>query len=169
MRLRWVFTVQTVVILLKVSLNSCLIGLDQLYRGRTGRSSRGKGFNNIFSATPVACSPWPSGHDMARHAEGPDFNLGQNFFFFASFLFFSFCFYSFLFSYCSFVLFLYIDCGQYIYPWPAHFSVSTVNFFTFKRCNKLNLKWNVLVMDICTGLCSSSVLGGPWHQTFALG
>ena len=109
MRLRWVFTVQTVVILLKVSLNSCLIGLDQLYRGRTGGSSSGKGFNNIFSTTPVACSTWPSGHDMARHVEGLEFDPGQNLFLFASFLFFLFAFIvSFLVIAVLFCFFIYI-------------------------------------------------------------
>ena len=40
-RLSWVLTVKTTVIFLKkISLNSCLIGLDQLYTGRAGESSR---------------------------------------------------------------------------------------------------------------------------------
>ena len=42
MCLCWVFTIKTAVILLKISLNLGLIGLDQLYTGRNGRSSRGK-------------------------------------------------------------------------------------------------------------------------------
>ena len=33
----------------KISLNSCLIGLDQLCTGRAGGSSRGKAFNKILS------------------------------------------------------------------------------------------------------------------------
>ena len=48
-RLSWVLTVKTTVILLKISLNSCLLGLHQLYTGRAGGSSRGNGFNIIFS------------------------------------------------------------------------------------------------------------------------
>ena len=51
-----VFTVKTTVIPLKISWNSCLIGLDQLFTGRAGRSSRRKGFNNIFSILSK-CAP----------------------------------------------------------------------------------------------------------------
>ena len=43
--LRYVFTFKTTVILLKKYVG----GLDQLYTGHAGGSSRGKGFNNIFS------------------------------------------------------------------------------------------------------------------------
>ena len=46
MRLSWVFTVQIAVIVVwKISLNSCLIGLDQLYTDRVSRSSREKDLN----------------------------------------------------------------------------------------------------------------------------
>ena len=75
------------------------MGLDQLYTGRAGGSSRGKGFNNIVYI-------WPGGNDIARRVEGPEFDFGQNLFLFASFLFFLFFFsFSLLFSYCSFALF----------------------------------------------------------------
>ena len=60
MRLRRVFTVQTAVFLLKIPLNSCLMGLDQLYTGRAGGSARGKGFNNIIStaSTVLMVKTW---------------------------------------------------------------------------------------------------------------
>ena len=46
MRLRWVFTVQIAVIVVwKISLNSYLIGLNQLYTDRARRSSREKDLN----------------------------------------------------------------------------------------------------------------------------
>ena len=157
-------------------MNTCLIGLDQPYRGRAGESSRGKGFNNTaisikvvgksardnpekycgwfivhcfsnkfqrmareamdvclrvlkesnksrfdssvgqeqcidhipyylsglsrahFLRQPFSKSlyifgnfpsviPWPSGNDMARCVEGPEFDQRQNLFLFCSFLF----------------------------------------------------------------------------------
>jgi len=53
MRLRWVFIVQTEVILLKN-----IFEFDRLYTGRAGGSSGGKGFNNIFSNIFTVCSTW---------------------------------------------------------------------------------------------------------------
>ena len=41
MGLSWVFTVKTLFILRKISLNSCLKGLSQLYTGRASGSSTG--------------------------------------------------------------------------------------------------------------------------------
>ena len=68
-RLSWVLTVKTTVIFLKkISLNSCLIGLDQLYTGRAGESSR----------------TWPSSNVMAWRVEGPEFDYWQYLFFFFS-------------------------------------------------------------------------------------
>ena len=52
-----VFTVKTTVILLKISWNSCLIGLDQLFTGRPGGSSRGKGFNHDIFSILSQCAP----------------------------------------------------------------------------------------------------------------
>ena len=106
MRLRWVFTVQTAVILLKKTpLNSCLIGLG--IHCRACGSARENGFNNIFSQIffTVSCGPVVTMR-AGMSNEGPKFDSEQNLFLFASFLFFFLS--SFHFSYCSFVLFLYI-------------------------------------------------------------
>ena len=47
----------------EISLNSCLIGLDQLYTGRTGRSSRGsRGSMQGSGALKVLCSKTGSTH-----------------------------------------------------------------------------------------------------------
>ena len=86
--LRWVFTVQIAVIVVwKISFNSCLIGLDQLYTDRASRSSREKDLKNIFSTSSPACLTWPRGNDIRdRLVDGSDFGFGQNLFLFASFL-----------------------------------------------------------------------------------
>ena len=43
-------------LLLLFSLNSCLIGLDQLYRGHPGGSSREKALNKILSTSSLCVS-----------------------------------------------------------------------------------------------------------------
>ena len=94
----------------KVSLNSCLIGFDQLYTGRGGVNSKENAFNKILSTSSQCLFTWRSGNETASRAEGPKFDSGQDlFFFFFSFLFFFPFLYvnGLLFSYCSFVLFFY--------------------------------------------------------------
>ena len=56
MRLRWVFTVQPAVILLKNMFEFMFNNVDQPYTGRAGGSSREKAFNNIISTFPQ-CVP----------------------------------------------------------------------------------------------------------------
>ena len=88
MRLRSVFTVQTAVFLLKIPLNSCLMGLDQIYTGRAGGNTRGKGFNNIISTVSTVFPEWPLMviNDVAGVSKVPSSIL--NLFLFASLLFF---------------------------------------------------------------------------------
>ena len=100
MHLRWVFTVETAVILLKniFQFTFSLIRLE--------------GFNNKISTGRFVCSTWPIGKGLARCFENPEFDSGYNLFLFASFLFFSSFFFfffsfSFHFRYNSFVMFLY--------------------------------------------------------------
>ena len=103
-RLRWGFTVKTTVILLKNVFE--IIGLDQLWTGRTGRSSRGKVFIIYFHRFSQCV---PRGF---RKSYGPalwtgllDYGLYP--FSFSLLLFFCSFFFSFLFSYCSCFVFLY--------------------------------------------------------------
>ena len=97
MLLRWVFTVQTAVILLKnIFLNSCFIRLE--------------GFNNKISTDLPVHSTWPSGKAFARRAEEFEFESGKNFILFASFLLFFFFFFSFSFHFRYNMFFLGIIC-----------------------------------------------------------
>ena len=89
MHLRWVFSVENAVVLLKNVFEFTLIRLE--------------GFNNKISPEVLACSTWPSGKAWARYVEGPEFHSACNFF--SLRFFFSF---SFHFRYNSFVMFLYI-------------------------------------------------------------
>ena len=74
MHLRWVFTVETAVVLLKNIFEFTLIRLE--------------GFNNKISLKLLVCSTWPSGKALAQYVEGPEFDYTHNFFVFASFFFF---------------------------------------------------------------------------------
>jgi len=100
MRLRGVFNVQIAVFFWKIPLNSCLMGLDQLFKGRAGGSAKGKCFNNIISTISTVCPMWTDGNDVGRQGKGPDFESGHNLFLFASFLFYFFFSLSVLFSFC---------------------------------------------------------------------
>ena len=84
MRLRWVFTVQTVVILPKNTFAFMFNRPRSTYTGRAGGSARGKGFNNTFFTRSSVCSMWPDGNDMGRGIDGPEF---ARFLFFLSFSF----------------------------------------------------------------------------------
>ena len=86
----------------KISLNSCLIGLDQLHTGRAGGSSRGKGFKNIFSQmSPVSSlglvvTIWPGASKVPSSITSRTFFFSLLFFFFSlSFLVIAvlFCFF----------------------------------------------------------------------------
>ena len=74
----------------KISLNSCLIGLDQLYTGRAGGSSMGKGFNNIFSTIFPVCSLGLVVTIWTSTSKFPSSITGRTYF--SSLLFFSFSF-----------------------------------------------------------------------------
>ena len=106
--LRWGFTVKTTVILLKNVFE--IIGLDQLWTGRTGRSSRGKVFiiyfHRISQCVPggFRCSRWKS-YGPAIWTGLLDYGL-YPFSFFLLLFFYSF-FFSFLVSYCSCFVSLY--------------------------------------------------------------
>ena len=84
MRLHWVFTVQTVVILPKNTFAFMFNRPRSTYTGRAGGSARGKGFNNTFFTRSSVCSMWPDGNDMGRRIDGPEFAC---FLFFLSFSF----------------------------------------------------------------------------------
>ena len=94
MRLRWVFIVQTEVILLKN-----IFEFDWLYTGRAGGSSGRKGFNNIFSNIFTVCPTWPGSSKVLSRLRAEPFS--------PLFFFFSFFLFRFLFSYCDFIWFLY--------------------------------------------------------------
>ena len=68
MRLRWVFIVQTEVILLKN-----IFEFDRLYTGRAGGSSGRKGFNNIFSNIFTVCPTWPGSSKVLSSITGRTF------------------------------------------------------------------------------------------------
>ena len=74
MHLRWVFTVEIAVVLLKNIFEFTLIRLE--------------GFNNKISPKLLVCSIWPSGNAMAQYVDGPEFDTANKFFLFASFFFF---------------------------------------------------------------------------------
>ena len=76
----------SVIVVCKISLNSCLKGLDQLFTDRASRSSREKDFKNIFSTTSPAYLTWPWENDLDQRVDGSEFDFGQNLFLFASFL-----------------------------------------------------------------------------------
>ena len=80
----------SVIIVCKISLNSCLKGLDQLFTDRASRSSREKDLKNIFSTTSPAYLTWPWENDLDQRVDGSEFDFGQNLFLFASFLIFFF-------------------------------------------------------------------------------
>ena len=80
----------SVIVVCKISLNSCLKGLDQLFTDRASRSSREKDLKNIFSTTLPAYLTWPWENDLDQRVDGSEFDLGQNLFLFASFLIFFF-------------------------------------------------------------------------------
>ena len=113
MRLRWVFTVQTVVILPKNTFAFMFNRPRSTYTGRAGGSARGKGFNNTFFTRSSVCSMWPDGNDMGRRIDGPEFAC---FLFFLSFSFglvfflvitvFFFCFFILLTKIFRFINFL---------------------------------------------------------------
>ena len=116
-------------LLLLLSLNSCLIGLDQLYTGHPGGSSREKALNKILSTSSLCVS-----HGVVvRRRPGvqtvPSLISGRTCFcfFVSSFFFFSFTF-SLLFSCCSFVFFLYIAYKSY-----ASLPYFPFNFLPFSR------------------------------------
>ena len=86
------------------------MGLNQLYTGHTGRSSKEKAFNKVLSTSwqcvsrGVVVMKQPGVQKVGSSIPGRTcFSL----LFSSSFLSFSFTF-SHLFSYCNFVLFLYI-------------------------------------------------------------
>ena len=97
----------SVIVVCKISLNSCLKGLDQLFTDRASRSSREKDLKNIFSTTSPEYLTWPWENDLDQRVDGSEFDFGQNLFLFASFLIFFFFSFSFLFGYCSFFVSLY--------------------------------------------------------------
>lgn len=76
----------SVIVVCKISLNSCLKGLDQLFTDRASRSSREKDLKNIFSTTSPAYLTWPWENDLDQRVDGSEFDFGQNLFLFASFL-----------------------------------------------------------------------------------
>ena len=80
----------SVIVVCKISLNSCLKGLDQLFTDRASRSSREKDLKNIFSTTSPAYLTWPWENDLDQRVDGSQFDFGQNLFLFASFLIFFF-------------------------------------------------------------------------------
>ena len=80
----------SVIVVCKISLNSCLKGLDQLFTDRASRSSREKDLKNIFSTTSPAYLTWAWENDLDQRVDGSEFDFGQNLFLFASFLIFSF-------------------------------------------------------------------------------
>ena len=80
----------SVIVVCKISLNSCLKGLDQLFTDRASRSSREKDLKNIFSTTSPAYLTWPWENDLDQRVDGSEFDFGQNLFLFASFLIFFF-------------------------------------------------------------------------------
>ena len=80
----------SVIVVSKISLNSCLKGLDQLFTDRASRSSREKDLKNIFSTTSPAYLTWPWENDLDQRVDGSEFDFGQNLFLFASFLIFFF-------------------------------------------------------------------------------
>ena len=80
----------SVIVVCKISLNSRLKGLDQLFTDRASRSSREKDFKNIFSTTSPAYLTWPWENDLDQRVDGSEFDFGQNLFLFASFLIFFF-------------------------------------------------------------------------------
>ena len=80
----------SVIVVCKISLNSCLKGLDQLFTDRASRSSREKDLKNIFSTTSPAYLTWSWENDLDQRVDGSEFDFGQNLFLFASFLIFFF-------------------------------------------------------------------------------
>ena len=80
----------SVIVVCKISLNSCLKGLDQLFTDRASRSSREKDLKNIFSTTSPAYLTWPWENDLDQRVDGSEFDFGQNLILFASFLIFFF-------------------------------------------------------------------------------
>ena len=80
----------SVIVVCKISLNSCLKGLDQLFTDRASRSSREKDLKNIFSTTSPAYLTWPWENDLDQRVDGSEFDFGHNLFLFASFLIFFF-------------------------------------------------------------------------------
>ena len=103
MRLRWVFTVQTVVILPKNTFAFMFNRPRSTYTGRAGGSARGKGFNNTFFTRSSVCSMWPDGND--RYAPGYRRSRVRLFSFFSFFFFwFSFLFSYYRFFFCFFIL-----------------------------------------------------------------
>ena len=80
----------SVIVVCKISLNSCLKGLDQLFTDRARRSSREKDLKNIFSTTSPAYLTWPWENDLDQRVDRSEFDFGQNLFLFASFLIFFF-------------------------------------------------------------------------------
>ena len=80
----------SVIVVCKISLNSCLKALDQLFTDRASRSSREKDLKNIFSTTSPAYLTWPWENDLDQRVDGSEFDFGQNLFLFASFLIFFF-------------------------------------------------------------------------------
>ena len=103
MRLRWVFTVQTVVILPKNAFAFMFNRPRSTYTGRAGGSARGKGFNNTFFTRSSVCSMWPDGND--RYVQGYRRSRVRLFSFFSFFFFwFSFLFSYYRFFFCFFIL-----------------------------------------------------------------
>ena len=94
MHLRWVFTVETAVVLLKNIFEFTLIRLE--------------GFTNKISPTLLECSTWPSGKALAPCVEEPEFDSAQNLFLFASFFLFNFFLLVGILGITVFVMFLYI-------------------------------------------------------------
>ena len=98
-------------------LNSCLIGLDQPYTGRTGGSSRGKGFIIYYGQFLPAFSTWPSGNALPMRGEGPQFDSGASILFFFFLLVFVlvvavlFCFFIYLtiLRFINFLLYCFIS------------------------------------------------------------
>ena len=75
----------------KISLNSCLIGFDQLYTRHAGGSSRGKALNKILThRSSYVVNRWHSGNEMPQCVGGPEFDSEWNFFFSPLYFFFPF-------------------------------------------------------------------------------
>ena len=101
MRLHWVFTVQTVVILPRNTFAFMFNRPRSTYTGRAGGSARGKGFNDTFFTRSSVCSMWPDGNDMCRRIDDPEFAC---FLFFLSFSFGLVFFLLLPFFFCFFIL-----------------------------------------------------------------